>query len=192
MPASIAEGDSAVEFFCSGDVPPGEPRPLPDGYRLAIWRPGPGGVVPPGCGGGKWWVWAVFHRARIFRSDQYGAVLITHGDRLVHRSPIFPKYARFPFMSDDDVQVGDTWTEPSERGKGLAALALRTAARQSIRPGARLWYLTTADNAASIRVAEAAGLRRVGTGVRTRRFGLRVLGQFRLSGEAVASGQAAR
>jgi len=138
-------------------------------------------VIPPGCSGLKWWVWALFHYTGTFRSAQYGAVLIFRGGRLVHRSSLFPKYSRFPFMRDDDLQVGDTWTEPSERGRRLAVVALTAAARQALLPGARLWYLTSADNAASIRVAEAAGLVRAGTGVRTRRFGLRLLGQFRFS-----------
>jgi RimJ/RimL family protein N-acetyltransferase len=111
-------------------------------------------------------------------------VLIFHGERLVHRSSVFPKYVRFPFMKDEDVQVGDTWTEPAERGKGLAVAALVTAARRVLRPGTSLWYVTTADNVASIRVARSAGLARVGTGIRTRRFGLRLLGDFRMTTEA--------
>lgn len=174
--------DGAVEFFRS-DAEPAAIRPLPDGYRLEIWHPGAGGSVPPGCSGIKWRVWTLFHRAGIFRSPQYGAVLIFRGDTLVHRSSVFPKYMRFPFMTDADVQVGDTWTEPSERGKGLAAVALGTAAARVRQPGASLWYLTTADNVASIRVALAAGLARVGTGIRTRRLGLRVLGEFRMTTE---------
>jgi RimJ/RimL family protein N-acetyltransferase len=171
-----------VEFFRIDRAPPGG-RTVPDGYRLEIWHPGPGGAVPPGCTGPKWWVWAAFHRARVFRSPQYGAVLIFRGNRLVHRSSLFPKYLRFPFMNDDDLQVGDTWTEPSERGKGLAAAALLAAAQRALKPGASLWYLTTADNVASVRVARAAGLERVGTGIRTRRFGLRLLGDFRMTTE---------
>ena len=174
--------DNAVEFFRI-DRAPDAARPLPEGYSLQVWHPA-GSAVPPGCSGPKWWVWALFHRAGVFRSNQYGAVLIFHGARLVHRSSLFPKYVRFPFMDDGDVQVGDTWTDPSERGRGLAAAALVAAARQALRPGASLWYLTTADNVASIRVARSAGLARVGTGVRTRRFGLRVLGDFRMTTEA--------
>ena len=174
--------DHAVEFFRI-DRAPETARPLPDGYTLDVWRPA-GSAVPPGCSGPKWWVWALFQRAGVFRSDQYGAVLILRGSRLVHRSSLFPKYFRFPFMRDEDVQVGDTWTEPSERGRGLAAAALAAAAQRALRPGASLWYLTTADNEASIRVARSAGLARVGTGVRTRRLGLRVLGDFRMTTEA--------
>jgi len=173
-----------AKFFRIDAAPATAPRPLPEGYRLTIWRAGAGRAVPPGCRGAKWWVWALFHRARIFRSDRYGAVLIFRGDRLVHRSPLFPKYSRFPFMRDDDLQVGDTWTDPEERGQGLAAIALGAAAREALEPGARLWYLTTADNASSIRAALSAGLAPVGHGIRTSRFGLRLFGAFRMSGEA--------
>lgn len=174
---------AAVKFFRIDAAPAAGLRPLPDGCRIEIWHPSAGRMVPPGCAGPKWWIWALFHYARIFRSGQYGAVLVFRGEDLVHRSTLFPKYSRFPFMRDVDLQVGDTWTAPAERGRGLAAIALGTAARQALAPGASLWYLTTSDNVPSIRVALAAGLAPAGTGIRTRRFGLRLLGDFRLSKE---------
>ena len=47
--------------------------------------------------------------------------------------------------------------------------------------GRTFWYVVDEDNASSIRVAEKAGFRLVGSGLRTKRLGLRVLGRFVLA-----------
>ena len=44
----------------------------------------------------------------------------------------------------------------------------------------KLWYITTDDNYASIKLAESCGFRLAGTGARVSRYGLRALGQFRI------------
>jgi RimJ/RimL family protein N-acetyltransferase len=81
-------------------------------------------------------------------------------------------------MQPSDLQVGDTWTRESERGRGLAVAGLITALAWA--RGRRVWYLTTAANEASIRVARRAGFRLAGTGVRRPAFGIGVLGSYQL------------
>jgi len=87
-------------------------------------------------------------------------------------------------MGKQDLQIGDTWTHPDYRGRGLAVAAIVIIARAVRRPGRRLWYLAESDNETSIRVIERAGFTFVGIGDRTRRLGLRALGQFRLTERA--------
>lgn len=182
-----ADGDVVFYAVDWTPVADGNEIHLPDGYTLTVWHPTIGRPLPPSDRGVKWIVWALFHALRIFASDQYGVVQVRRGQRLVHRSALFPKYFRFPFMKDSDLQVGDTWTHPDERGKGVAVAALRAARQRALRPESRLWYLTTAANPASIRVAERAGLTLVGVGVRRRRCGLRLLGAYTILGAGGAS-----
>jgi RimJ/RimL family protein N-acetyltransferase len=155
-----------------------EQAPLEGGYRSEWWRPTLLNVAPRGLPlvpFGVWWGMHVFH---VFSNHAYGILLIRKNGEVVHRSVIFPRYFRFPFMADDDLQIGDVWTSENHRGKGLAGFALREALRKEPQQGRAYWYITEDTNVASVRVAEKAGFERVGEGVRTARFGLRPLGAF--------------
>jgi RimJ/RimL family protein N-acetyltransferase len=176
------DDNSRIVFYATSPPPQtgADEAPLPDEYRLTVWRPTWRQWTPPSSSGVKWLVWALFHYAGIFASPGYSVIQIRHGAELVHRSPLFPRYFRFPFMQRIDLQVGDTWTHPRERGRGLAVVALQRAAAIARSGGSRLWYLTTSANIASIRVAERAGLTRVGAGTRRRRFGVALLGEYRI------------
>lgn len=157
---------------------------LPTGYDLTRWRPSPTRPFPAGAAGARWFVWAAFHYSKVFSGNDYSVIEIRRDSAVVHRSSVFPRYFRFPFMHPSDLQVGDTWTHPAERGRGLARAALGAAVDLARVRGRRLWYLTTEDNRASMRVAEAAGLRLAGRGRRRARFGIRALGAFELMGES--------
>jgi RimJ/RimL family protein N-acetyltransferase len=152
--------------------------PAPDGCSVRVWQPAGLHWIPPGTSGPKWIVWRLFQVAGIFSSRDYAVVQIWRGTQLAHRSSVFPRYFRFPFMQPSDLQVGDTWTRESERGRGLAVAGLLTALAWA--RGRRVWYLTTAANEASIRVARRAGFRLAGTGVRRPAFGIGVLGAYQL------------
>ena len=60
----------------------------------------------------------VLHRLHLFAGSGSGVLLIYDHRRVVHYSGFTPKYWRFPFVADDDFQIGDTWTEPAYRKKG--------------------------------------------------------------------------
>ncbi len=154
----------------------------PDGCQVSLWRPKGWSVVPPGCGIMPFVIWWAFHVFRVFRNRQY-SVLLIHGENgLVHRSCVFPGYFRFPFMAAGDLQVGDTFTTLSHRGRGIALAALSDISTRFCLQGqgGMLWYIVRDDNVASIRVAEKCGFRLVGYGMRVSRCGLRVLGSYSL------------
>lgn len=146
--------------------------------RLDWWAPkGLDQIGPHGCRSGYAIVWMVARICGLFRSGGFGMMVVRDSQRTVlHRSYVFPPYFRFPFMESGDLQVGDTWTDPAWRGRGLATLALRAVTTRFA--GRRVWYLTAESNIPSRRCAERAGLALVGTAIRTRRLGLRLLGQF--------------
>jgi RimJ/RimL family protein N-acetyltransferase len=150
--------------------------PLDDSWRF--WRPSLIRVKPQGESLWPFGVWWTAHHCRLFQGRDYALLLRYENGKLVHRSCIFPKFYRFPFMRRGDVQVGDVWTAPAYRGRGMAARALREVLRRF--PDRDVWYVCEESNVASIRVAEGAGMRVAGFGTRTQRLGLRALGQFRI------------
>lgn len=154
----------------------------PVGYRFELWRPSLLRVRPREDRRPVLIAWWAFHHLRIFANREYAQLLIYHGAALVHRSAIFPRYARFPFMGPRDIQIGDTWTRPDQRGRGLAGSAIRWIVDQLSQPDRTIWYVAEAENLASIRAAERGGLRPVGECIRTKRLGLRLLGAFILTG----------
>jgi RimJ/RimL family protein N-acetyltransferase len=91
---------------------------------------------------------------------------------------LIPPFLRFPFMAPNDLQCGDIWTEPSERGRGLAVAGVSASVRHAWQSGRRIWYLTEEGNEPSQRLARHIGFSLVGEGQRTRRLGFRIFGQF--------------
>ena len=98
--------------------------------------------------------------------------------RIVHRSIVTPRYFRFPFMKTKDLQIGDVWTDPDQRGKGLALFAIRKILVACGSADRFFWYLVEQENLSSIRVAEKAGLELGGRGAKRSRFGIALLGYY--------------
>lgn len=172
---------------CSEAKTPGALSVLPPGYSLTIWRPGWRAILPPTLGA-KFVLWWLFHRLCIFRNRNYAVLIVLHNERPVHRTCLIPKYFRWPFMRADDLQVSSTWTDPGHRNLGLARFALEHAVRHWSEKGRAFWYVTHADNAASVAVCSNAGFSLKNMGRRTRRWGLRLLGKLVLLQEGGAGG----
>jgi RimJ/RimL family protein N-acetyltransferase len=160
-------------------------RTLPAGYRCEVWRPEVFRFNAKGMPAFPFVMWWIFHMLHVFANRDYGLFIIRCGGKVIHRSVITPRYFRFPFMAADDIQIGDTWTEPKERGKGLATIALESILMTPSSRRRTCWYVVESDNQASIRVVEKAGFTLVGRGIRTRRFGLGILGRFVLTEHVV-------
>lgn len=148
------------------------------GYSCIIWKPGLLRVRPKGLPLYPFFVWWIFHQLRLFANRDYAVVLIHYQNQLVHRSVITPRYFRFPFMRDGDLQIGDTWTDEAHRGRGLATMGLKSALAAA--GNREYWYLVEEENFPSIRVAEKLGFRLAGVGTRTPRLGSSLFGSFLL------------
>ena len=81
-------------------------------------------------------------------------------------------------MQANDLQIGDTWTDPGHRGKGLAASSIQEIVARCARPGRAFWYLVDDANSASIKAVERAGFSLAGEGRIQKRFGLGILGEY--------------
>jgi predicted GNAT family acetyltransferase len=80
-------------------------------------------------------------------------------------------------MSTNDLQIGDTFTDPNYRGKGLATYATQEIAKK-YGENRKIWGIIASDNTASIRAIENAGFTCVGTGEKIKRFGFSVFGYY--------------
>ncbi len=149
-----------------------------DVCRCRLWRPTWGSIVPAGVAVIPFAAWWALHHLRLFKNRDYGLFLIYKENRLIHRSGVFPGYFRFPFMETDDLQIGDTWTDPEHRGRGIASFAIQEIVALCRRPGRGFWYITEQNNFPSIRAAMKVGFVKVGDGERVAKLGLRVLGSY--------------
>src|SRR5438552_1370872 len=135
-------------FYCCDEVPGAMTAlGLDPAYSWRLWTPAQGGFVPNGFSLLPFGAWTVMHRLRMLGSREYGVLVVYHRDRLVHRSGLFPRYLRFPFMANDDLQIGDVWTDPEYRGLGIASFAIRQIVVARARRGRSIWYVVEANNA---------------------------------------------
>jgi RimJ/RimL family protein N-acetyltransferase len=154
-------------------------------YSSKLWRPTITAIVPTGIPYLPFALWWIMHHFRLFPNRDYSLFLIYSGHRLVHRSLVTPRYFRFPFMGKNDLQIGDTWTAPAHRGKGLATFAIQKLFGLHQKPGRKIWYVVDEENLPSIRAAEKAGFIKVGVGQRGKRFGMKLFGSYMISGSAL-------
>jgi RimJ/RimL family protein N-acetyltransferase len=160
-------------------------RPLPAGYTCELWRPRVFRIKANGVPAFPFVLWWFVHMLHVFSNRDYGLFLIRRDGKVVHRSVITPRYFRFPFMAAGDIQIGDTWTDPTERRKGFATISLESIIKTHSSRRRTCWYVVESDNQASIRVVEKAGFTLAGRGIRTRCFGLGILGRYVLTDQAV-------
>ena len=160
-------------------------RPLPAGYTCELWRPRVFRIKANGVPAFPFVLWWIVHILHVFSNRDYSLFLIRRDGKVVHRSVITPRYFRFPFMAMGDIQIGDTWTDPTERGKGFATISLESIIKTHSSMRRTCWYVVESDNRASIRVVEKAGFTLAGRGIRTRRFGLGILGRYVLTEHVV-------
>jgi len=150
----------------------------PKGLSVNRWIPGLCQVRPWGADGRRWLVWWLFHHVHIFANRSYEVVTVVEHGVVIHRAGVFPRYFRFPFMARSDVQIGDVWTAPQWRGRGLATWSIAAIASSCQERGGQAWYVTESTNEASRRSVERAGLVLDGTGRRVTRLGCSLLGGF--------------
>jgi GNAT superfamily N-acetyltransferase len=167
------------------------PRQLPSGYSIEIWRPGWRRILPPTLGV-KFGLWWMLHLCGIFRNRDYAVLIVRRNGRPVHRTCLVPKYFRWPFMNDRDLQVSSTWTDPDHRCLGIATYTLEHAVSEWANEGRTLWYVTHADNAPSLAVCRGVGFRMKTAANRTSRFGVRLLGELTLLDAALGKSERQR
>lgn len=153
---------------------------LPEGLSVRIWLPARDGVPRGAVFSGANVVWWIWHCLGLFSNSAAGVIMFESDGRIVHRSLVSPGWYRFPNMDRQDLQIGDTWTHPAFRGRGLAKAAIQCIHSRWSGQFDRMWYLVEDNNIASIKVIEKMGYKLTGIGERTSPFGMRMLGRFKI------------
>jgi RimJ/RimL family protein N-acetyltransferase len=147
-------------------------------YSIRFWKPSLNKIFPLGLSEKRFAFWWFMHQSRFFTNRDYSVLLIFQGNDLIHRSCVFPHYFRYPIMKDNDLQIGDTFTDQRYRGKGIATYAILNIIEFLKMNGRKFWYIVEENNKPSIRVIEKVGFKRIGSGIRTSKLGLKLLGSF--------------
>lgn len=178
LPRQVSELSREVRFYRALASEFVLPPPSLGDLTLSVWRPRRDGP-PRGLFAGKVnTVWYVMDRLGLFARDGLSVYAVHDGPRLLHRLLVTPRWHRFPFMGENDLQLGMLWTDPAMRGRGLARQAIAAVHADLPADVRALWYLVEADNTASIRLIEGLGYRLAGCGERTSPAGLSAIGQF--------------
>lgn len=172
-------------LFYLGELKQGFECPaLPSPYTWSIWSPSKDRMWPGAKCGARVKLRFAFRLAvfylGLFTNSECGALCIFNGDTLVHYSAFTPRYWRFRFLGDEDLQIGDTWTHPLERGRGLAFFALSQILAVKQKTGRRFWYVVEKTNLPSIRVIEKAGFTVVGQGSFVEPLRIKLFGTYRI------------
>jgi len=169
--------DTPFFFFLKADNEHKEIA-MPEGYNWRIWRPKLTSWMPKDTGFFTFGVWFLFHIFHIFSNRDYAVIEVSYDNELVHRSCIFPRCFRSPFMRKNDLELGDTWTHPGHRGRGLAAAAMVTIMKVFDAPSRRYWGIIAPSNIGATKVVERAGFKKIGTGRKFTRFKSAFLGYY--------------
>jgi len=81
-------------------------------------------------------------------------------------------------MGKNDLQIGDVWTDPSFRGRGIATIAITNILARFSKEDKTFWYVVEDTNKSSIKVVEKLGFKLVGYGKKCPRWGLYLLGFY--------------
>jgi hypothetical protein len=165
-------------FRINRDVVRSADKTLPTVFsgNIEVWVPTLFQLRPKGFRLFPFGVWWLFHYTNIFKNRAYKIYSLRLAGKVVHRSCLFPRFFRFPFMCSDDLQIGYIWTAESERRQGLSAVVLNHILNDH--PNRTFWFLCESGNSSSARLARSVGMEFFGVGRRTSPFGIGFFGQF--------------
>ena len=155
-------------------------------YRLCVWKPSKIRLYPYGIKGimrklDFISVWVLYYLFKPSVRDRYSAFLLYNEGEIIHQSVVTGKSFKYPFMKEDDLQIGMIFTERGYRRKGLAAYVLREMLNQYEKPGRTTWYITGKENIASRRLAESLGFSEFSEAIRRNIF---VFGKYEVIDES--------
>ena len=134
-------------------------------YTVKLWHPSFIHFVPPNKSIKYLFYW-FFHYLRIFKNNNYSALLVYHKNRLITSLLIVPAHFKWPFMAQNDLQFTYVMTAKEYRGQGLAAQALLYILHNFNEDDRTFWYVTDIKNQASIHLCKKIGFEFQGYGER--------------------------
>jgi len=153
---------------------------LPSGYQLKIWKPSVPELNPRGLPKFPFILWSMMHYLKLFKNTNYRIFLVYYENKIAHYSVVLPKHFKYPFMDDNDIQIGPVGTDVKHRRKGLASYTVGKIIETYKNTECKFWYLTRDGNIPSKAFIESLGFSRHGEGFRGSGPGIGILGRFYL------------
>ncbi len=151
---------------------------LPEGYSLKIWRPSIFELIPKGLSKFPFILWSIMHYLKLFINSNYNIFLVYCNKEIIHYSGVLPKHFKYPFMNNNDIQIGPCWTHTEHRRKGIASFVIKKIIETYKKPGCKFWYITREENIPSKKFIESLGFLKYGIGFKKNKFGIGALGHF--------------
>lgn len=106
-----------------------------------------------------------------FTFGKYKIVYVYDGEKLIHYTHAIPKFWKFSFMSNNDLEIGPCWTDEKYRGQGIYPYIIQQITKKDIED--RNWFMIVdKNNIASIKGMEKAGFEKVGQVKKTKLLGI--------------------
>lgn len=86
-----------------------------------------------------------------------------HKENLIHTSYVIPKCYKFPFLNNNDYEIGPCFTYPEYRGQGYYPAMLRYICSSVGYEKTVFYMIVDENNASSIKGIEKAGFKRCGS-----------------------------
>ena len=145
------------------EMPRGElATKLPDGCRLEIWTPSKLCFYPGGIKGIRRKmdfisIWILNYLLKLPAKSGCSVFLVANAKKIIHHSIVTAKSFKYPFMAEDDLQVGMIFTKKEFRRKGLAEHTINEILKKYEKCGRKIWYITEDRNIPSRALAEKFG-----------------------------------
>ena len=119
---------------------------------------------------------------RVIKKDVYlSYIMVDHS--IVSYAVCYPKSFKYPFMGDDDYQIGSVYTDPRYRKKGYSALIIENILTNI--NCSRIWYIADSGNIPSINLCKKLNFRYFNNGVRLRGKYLSFLSIYKITEESI-------
>jgi RimJ/RimL family protein N-acetyltransferase len=159
-----------------------QPAGLNRNYELKVFRPDCLHVVPKGMKKEPGFIiwWFLYLTIWRWQGKSYEYYLVYDKEQLIHYCLLSPKYYRYPFMNNDDIQIGPFWTAEGYRGQGICPTVIAKVMEDYKSRNRYAYIITRENNVNSQRSIAKAGLEVYGHGIRTKGF----WGKFLIETEA--------
>lgn len=151
---------------------------LPEDYYFKVWKPSIWELKPKGLPKFPFIFWSIMHYLKLFSTPDYRIFLVYYNNKIIHYSVVLPKHFKYPFMDDNDIQIGPIGTDVEHRRKGIGSFAISKILEIYKKQGRIFWYITRKENIPSKNFIESLGFLKYGTGFKKSRFRSKFLSYF--------------
>lgn len=123
-------------------------------------------------------IWYIFYHFGVFENKNYFVAYIKNQNKILHKTLIFPKFYRFPFMKKNDLQLGDIFTEKTYRGRGIAFNVVNLII--NMYKTKNFWFLCSENNISSIMIAHNNNFKLKGYGYKVTPFGFNIFSYYKI------------